>query len=211
VTTPRVGICLPAHRTVEVATTMSLCGLVRHETERKGADLRILAIRDSLLPRGRQDLVERSLRMGCTHILFVDSDMRFPEESLEVLLSRGEPFVAANYPTRNPPYSWTAQTSKRVATYPDSEGLEAVTVVGLGLALLESRLFVEMARPWFAFEWCDDGSMMPEDTYLCMRLYESHGIRPVIDHELSKRVRHIGDIAVGGAMVELHEKLEKVQ
>jgi hypothetical protein len=192
---------MAAHRSVMVGTAVSLCGLVRYEVERGEVDLRMYWQQDSILPRSRHELAGRAILGSCQHVLFVDSDMRFPEDALERLLSHGEPFVAANYPTRAAPYVWTAQPA---------DSMPDVTVVGLGLALVDAAIFSKLTPPWFDFVWTDSGNWVGEDAYFCAKAHYEAGVDPVVDNDLAQSVRHIGDLYVGPEHVELHAMLTRV-
>ena len=50
----------------------------------------------------RQQLVDQALDTSCTHIMWIDSDMKFPPDTLQILLSYKKDIVAGNYSTRVP-------------------------------------------------------------------------------------------------------------
>lgn len=164
---------------------------------RKDIDLRLSHVQGSIIHTARRDLVRMALGGDCTHILFLDSDMRFPRNTLVRLLAHGVPVVGANYPTRrHPPKPVTFRSDKtdkeRVYTELDSTGLEEVDSTGFGVMLIDMDVFRNMSEPWFSFEWRTPQHMIGEDVFFSRKARAELGVQTLIDHDLSLRVKHIG-------------------
>jgi hypothetical protein len=99
---PRVLIATPATSgIVRLGYCVSLAGLVRHMTERRLEPV-YLTNEGSVLPQQRDYLATWFLdAKEFTHLLFVDSDMTFPNDLAERLLSLEKEMVGAIYPTRD--------------------------------------------------------------------------------------------------------------
>ena len=149
----------------------------------------------SILPDGRHQLVKQARMAGATHILWFDTDMRFPKDTPQRLLAHNIPVVGANYPTRREPYRWTAFRGKQqVFTKPDSTGLEEVDHLGFGVLLTDISVF-EDHGPWFANGWQGEGEnlqVVGEDVFF-FRHIKNRGIKAYVDHDLSKQVGHVGE------------------
>jgi hypothetical protein len=168
----------------------------------KGGSLMIYQVPGTLIFNQRERLAEEALKDGADAILWVDSDMRFPKDALEILLSRDLPIVGVNATTRRFPVKPTAldidpETNDLVKV--DSKGktgLEQVMGVGFGMILIKKEVFEAAQKPWFWFEQTDKGGIIGEDIYFCAKAFDA-GFQSVIDHELSMHIRHIGTYEYG--------------
>lgn len=175
--------------------------------------LRLFFVDGTLIAPQRRDIAASAIGTGATHILWLDSDMRFPSDALAQLLKHGKPIVGANYSGRRMPsgmvaHRWpTPEKAEVVYTYPWSEGLEQVESVGFGCLLTATEVFEKVPEPWFPIQWGKDGKgewgINGEDVGF-LEWARKAGYEVFIDHDLSKRVRHIGgweyDIAHSIAM-----------
>jgi GT2 family glycosyltransferase len=168
----------------------------------KGGSLMIYQVPGTLIFNQRERLAEEALKDGADAILWVDSDMRFPKDALEILLSRDLPIVGVNATTRRFPVKPTAldidpETNDLVKV--DSKGktgLEQVMGVGFGMVLIKKEVFEAAQKPWFWFEQTDKGGIIGEDIYFCAKAFDA-GYKTVIDHDLSMHIRHIGTYEYG--------------
>jgi hypothetical protein len=157
----------------------------------------------TILPQGRQTLAETALALGggsVTHLLWIDSDMSFPPDTLIRMLSREEKMVGANYPTRRPPHKPTAQRDDtHVRTTPDSSGLEKVDRMGFGLFWMAREVMADMEKPFFDFQYRGAGlDWTSDDTYFFAKA-RALGFQAYVDHDLSKEVLHVGSYGFGSS------------
>lgn len=163
--------------------------------------LRIFFSDGTLIAPQRYDIVMHAFATKATHILWLDSDMRFPADTLIRLLARNRECVGANYSGRRVPSGPVAHrgleqpVTELVYTHEHSTGLERVDGVGMGCLLTRMTVFEKVAAPWFPIQWgvAADGSwaMMGEDMGF-FRLALKQGVACWIDHDLTKDVRHVG-------------------
>lgn len=107
-------------------------------------------------------------RVGATHLLWLDTDMRFPGDTLARLLQHEAPVIAANYVKRKPPHTpvTVGLDGKPVYTTKETHGLETVSHTGMGVTLVRAEVFKQIERPWFAFPWLPKASRCAgEDTF----------------------------------------------
>jgi hypothetical protein len=168
----------------------------------KGGSLMIYQVPGTLIFNQRERLAEEAIKDGADAILWVDSDMRFPKDALEILLSRDLPIVGVNATTRRFPVVPTAldidpETKDLVKVNSKGKtGLEQVMGVGFGMVLIKKEVFEAAQKPWFWFEQTDKGGTIGEDIYFCAKAYDA-GYQTVIDHDLSMHIRHIGTYEYG--------------
>lgn len=151
---------------------------------------------------GREFVVKAAYQHQATHLLWLDSDMRFPPETALRLLLHDKPVVGANYVMRRPQVTFTAmRDGQRVETTQASTGLESVDVVGMGVLLMRMDVLEGLSKPYFRHGLNDAGEDIGEDVLLC-RALKAAGHDIYIDHDLSKEVGHVGQYTFGVPAVE---------
>lgn len=68
------------------------------------------AYSSSILPFARQVLAKTVMEMRATHVLFIDSDMDFPADTVLRMLKHEHPIVGINASTRRAPLRCTARS-----------------------------------------------------------------------------------------------------
>lgn len=197
----RIAICLPCRDIVHTGFAYDLARLsafIGATRVPKGAKLHMFTSQGTLIADQRQNLVGEALKVGADYVLFIDSDMRFPKDTFDRLLAHGKPIVAANYTTRRlppEPVSFADETcTNRVYTREASTGLEKVYATGMGLMLVDTKVFRETPLPWFQIGYSTkQHEFFGEDVFFCHQAAK-HGFETFIDHDLSKDVRHIGNL-----------------
>lgn len=170
----------------------------------------------SVLHQGRNGLVVQALLAGCTHILFLDDDMRFPMETIARMLMWDKDILAANCTTKEIPARTTAidLDGQAMCTRADSEGIEKCRSVGTGVMMIKAAVFKALDMPWFDYEWIDTPRKFDpaksekenmlnywgEDRFFCNKA-RAAGYDIWVDHELSKPVCHMGDWPYGHTFV----------
>lgn len=191
----KVKIGVPARDTVMTGFAHSLAMMVGVSAA-SDIEVNLTTSAGTLICDQRNNLAKATLEEGCEWLLFVDSDMRFPSDTLLRLLSRNAPIVTCNYSTRRAPAEPVAfrhfGTCEKLYTDPESEGVEACSANGLGVALIHRSVFEKMEKPWFYIPYipASDGHW-GEDVWFCNQARKA-GFDVLVDHDLSKEVRHIG-------------------
>jgi hypothetical protein len=212
-------IAIPSGDTWHAAFGVSLAGAISKFMTYKVAEdvtqqsLEIHNIRSSLLMTSREEIIQDAYRKQCTHILMLDSDMQFPNDTIHRLFKCNRDFVGANYARKCIPSTPTSANLMDEVCYTDShmECLEEVGHIGLGICLLRMDALKGLEPPFFKVEWHEEmQTYIGEDVYFCRKLRE-HGIPIYVDHALSQYVGHIGsfryDHSVVGEVVD--DKIEE--
>jgi hypothetical protein len=147
----------------------------------------------TILPMSRQTLVAQALAVDATHLLFLDSDMRFPSNTIIQLLSRKEPIVGALYPMRKHPIRTVAKKDgEYVYVEPGATGLLEVDWLGTGVMLVDMDVFKALTPPWFHLMYHEDqATFSGEDIWFCHHA-RAAGLRILVDQDLSHHVHHVG-------------------
>jgi hypothetical protein len=188
---PLVIACTPTRAMVSSGFCSDLLALCRTSDLRWGwtPEASYLSNQRTLLARG-------ALELGATHILWLDSDMRFPPSTVEGLLARDVAMVGANYRNRQKPECFTAQRDRAWVSSVGRHGVEAVESIGLGVTLIRTDVFRLLPEPWFPIEWSvEHQGHIGEDVGFCRRAGAA-GISVWVDHDLSQHVSHLGETAL---------------
>ena len=145
----------------------------------------------------REQLVRRAIDGGKTHLMFLDDDMTFEPQIIDIMLGRRQPVVCVNYLIKTEPASAAEFVAvgldgKRVATKPESVGLQPIAYSGFGVSIFDVVAFKSVPQPWFlpAFD-AETSSYTTEDNPCFAKLREA-GHTVYLDHDASKLVSHIG-------------------
>lgn len=160
------------------------------------------------LALNRINLCKSAVKAGCTHVLFLDDDMRIPMDTMMRLLSHGLPVVAANCARKELPPRSTAKgfDGNCVWTRKRSTGLEEVLSIGTGVMLIDVSVLKALPQPWFAEVFnVETENTVGEDVYFCNKARE-HGFKIHIDHDISKGVVHMGGFEFEHGLTEQWEK-----
>lgn len=195
----KIAICVPCRDSVMSGFAFDLANLVGYVSRNTDHKITLLQMSGTLIFTQREKLAEEALADGAEAILWIDSDMRFPVNTLEVMLNRKVPILGVNATTRREPIIPTAtqlEMKDRMATFRKVEsrgkqGIEQVTAVGFGVTLVRSQVFKEIPKPWFNIIWKDDGDIIGEDVHFCVKALDC-GIETYVDHDLSPSIKHIG-------------------
>ena len=204
-----VAICTPTTGVVKATYTASLMAMVGHylqnpvwdEDEQKFISFQLLI--GSSIAEQREAMVDESLRdPTCTHVLFIDDDMGWQADALNLALYRKKPVVLANYRKKTRPWSFTARRIERegdklraveIVTDELSKGLEPVDFGGFGFCLVETALLRQLKKPRFLVQWIPEQQRYSTEDYPFFRQIQELGVEVCVDHELSRKVIHIGD------------------
>lgn len=200
----RVVVGVPSMTTWHAEFAMSLIGLVGYfaNTQVPGARVQQLQVcnkRGSILPNLRLQCLKAARAANATHLLWLDSDHKFPPNLLNRLLEREKDVVALNCATKTMPTMPTARgfnpadrKGDAVYTDVDSTGLERVWRVGTGVMLMTARAFNQIPNDAFSMRYeASSDSYVGEDWSMCEEL-EKVGCPIYIDHPLSYECGHIG-------------------
>jgi len=189
---PAPAIVTPSRDGVHAMYTYDLVELIRRDPSvQYGMSL------GSMLGNLRHAMVKGALSNGATHILMIDSDMRFPPDTLERLLAHHVDIVGANYVPRGGQGTTARYSDGSYVPSQERTGLEPVHVVGCGVVLISAQVFRALDPPWFPTPWDEESEQhVSEDVWFCVHAKKA-GFQPYVDHDLSRDVKHVGWVELG--------------
>lgn len=183
---------------------MSLCNMMGHLMATpvvgyRNQRMQPMRIRSTILPRSRLKLVQAAFAQECTHLLFIDTDQRFPRDTAHRLLEWRKPVVACNIAVKQIPSAPTARAyspdridGEPVYSDPGRTGLEEVWRIGAGIILVDMQVFRKTGARVFDTPWVEAlQDYQGEDWSMC-EAFRRAGYKIYIDHGLSREVGHIG-------------------
>lgn len=137
--------------------------------------------------QARMELLAQARAVSATHILYLDSDMIVPPNTISRLVSHHVPIVGANYCRRNhePP---TLMGLRMPNTVKDRGVLSPFFHLPLGVMLVNLNVFDALGdRP---FDYRASG-VVSEDTHFCA-LARDAGFTIWCDTDLTREIGHVG-------------------
>lgn len=210
----KVAVCVPSGDQVAAQFADSLANLmafsaaagVMMREDGKELELALLRRQGTYIAQARDELAREALDWGATHMLWLDSDMVFPKDTLFRLLRHNQYIVGANYSTRRSPPRPVAVlelgeskgTDRRLYTTDEDTGLQEVEHMGFGVMLTHANVFHAQADRTEPFFLDTHGTIagrgfVGEDVYFCLRARKL-GFHVMVDHDLTKLVAHVGGL-----------------
>jgi len=192
----KVLVGVPARDSVMTGFAHSLAVMVARTAASTDIEIRLSFSAGTLICNQRDQLAKEAIRCGADWLLFIDSDMRFPADALLRLLAHDQPIVACNYTARRAPAEPVAfkglVSCEKLWTVTESTGLEECAAVGMGLYLVHTDVLKAMKAPLFYIPYVPEADgYWGEDVWFCNQARKA-GFPTLIDHDLSKEVKHIG-------------------
>ena len=200
----KLVIGVPTSGTVRMSFAYSLCGMVASFAARKiptipeaAISLRISVAESSNWITNRERIAKGMLEAGDTHLVFLDDDMTFEPNILEVMLGRRQDIVTTNYliktdPASQAPFVAVGMDGKRLPTKESSTGLEPILYSGFGVSIISAEVFRKTPQPWFMPDFnAQTSDYTTEDNPFFRRAREA-GFTVYLDHDASKLVSHNG-------------------
>jgi hypothetical protein len=184
---PKILVGMPSLGTVRVETMTSLYYMLSSTK----AQYIIYTPVSCYLHESRNDVFRHALKLDAEYVLFVDSDMVFPEDALNKLIARDKEIIGVNYNYRAYPIRAITVLDKDV---PDSlTDPFPVRVAGTGFLLIKTKILKLLPEPWFHFNpsHSDGTPLTGEDPWFC-NVARAHGINVWVDPTI--KMGHIGTV-----------------
>jgi hypothetical protein len=128
------------------------------------------------------------------HIMWLDSDMTFPEDVIIRLLEHKKEVVCATYSKRVEPFHPTAFYNIDPVEPVDTEGhgLVPIKYSGMGCLLVKASVIDSMPSPHYPLKWhAPSSTWHGEDMGFCDLLHDNN-IQLYCDLDLSREIGHLG-------------------
>lgn len=195
----RVAVCVPSNGTWRDQFGWSLAGMLLHtKAACPQLPIKFLAHTGSCIPLNRQMLVSCAIAGAHTHVLFLDSDMTFPPDTILRLLAHDKAVVGAVYSERggNPlRIAATDDLVNKLTVSRGETGLRRIKAMGLGVTMIRASVFETVGLDCFEMRWQPEHGHVEGEDASFFRHVEEAGIEVYADMDLSWQVGHIGAAA----------------
>lgn len=186
----QVAICIPHLGLIKAQTVQSLVKLIKNIK----VDYRVLMAEGSILHVTRERLCKKAIELGCSHVLFVDSDMSFESDALDRLLKRDKDIIGVLYNTKDESKTLTVKIhdeNGNIIKEIDDTELMKCAAVATGFMLIKTEVFKKLPHPWFFWESTEDGEVKTgEDMFFCNKARKA-GYEVYCDCSIP--IGHVGD------------------
>lgn len=195
---PPVMIGVPSGDMVHADFSFALT-MMFGRTLAAGVPLGVTNIKGTLIDSTRNMIVDQAQRAGCSHLLFIDSDMAFKEDALLWLLQQNKDIIGCTYSSRRTPFILVHHNLTPYQTLDGGEprgvrdllldqGSYRVAALPCGMMLIKMSVFEKLDKPYFV---TDCRKELGEDIYFCQAA-RAVGFEIWLDVDLSRNVRHMG-------------------
>jgi GT2 family glycosyltransferase len=188
-----VTICVPCQDNVSALFAQSLANLTARLTK-DGIKYHLYFLMGTVLPDNRTVLAQDAIKNGSEYILWLDSDMTFPDDVFIKLYNHKKDIVSATYSTRKKPLRSVAFIDQfdSESRLTETTGLHPVYAVGMGCMLVKTDVFKKLPEPWFSLQWVtEEKRFVGEDVFFC-DLAHNAGYEIFVDVDLSNQIAHHG-------------------
>ena len=184
-------IAIPTSRDIEIQCAASIIGM-----EREGR-IGVFCPQSYSIDASRNLIVEHALEIGYDYIMWIDSDMILPKNTLTTLMSHDKDIVSGVYrhkllfgenvvAKRFVPDKKDRYEDLTIKEVVESDGLIEVDGVGFGCVLTKVDIFRHIKKPWFWYS-----TAMGEDIYFCRKAQKA-GYKVFLDTSIL--CDHIGTV-----------------
>lgn len=186
----KIAICVISAGLIKSQTAFALMRMIRDFP----CEYDLFFKEGSIIHWNREMVAGLALEKGCTHVLFVDSDMFFEADAVSRLLARDKDIVGVHYHLRKSPPTSTVHMDiekKKNVVRDNPDGFLTCDAVGTGFVLIKTDVFKKLSHPWFFWESDEKGEVLTgEDYWFCRKAREA-GFEVWCD--LTIEMKHIGD------------------
>jgi len=205
-----IGIGIPCEKYISQTFWPSFFKMQRLDTDV------VITVGMARTDRARNMVVEQFLgKPGLSHLLFLDSDMVFPPDTIPRLLYHQKMVVGCLYFHRDKPYQPHAYTWSKDSFTPtgepncdpitidkDTKALIKIDAIGTGGLLVAREIFEQIIKPpWFEY----GGQWETEDITFCRKLQKA-GVNVYVD--TACEAGHEGTIIIGRDTYLLYNRMQ---
>lgn len=198
----KVMIGTPSAGIVHAAYASSLVGLCLHYLthpvfgrEKEPKLMNMLMLIGSSIGENRDKIVNQAIKEDCSHVLFIDDDMGFDADCLNIALMRKMPIVLANYRRKSPTATFISRNvdnSDNIVTTPEKDSLEECSFGGFGFCLIERQVLDAIPMPRFLAVYDPTSGVYTTEDKPFYEAARAAGFPAFVDHRISKKVTHNG-------------------
>ena len=139
-----------------VLTTLHACMV-------NGVGLQVFMVgNESLIPRGRNQIVSEFMSTDCSHLFFVDADIQFQAEEVLKLINHNKDVVVGAYPLKSDPIRYFIQWKNTERDPDENLSLREVVDAGTGFMMIKRNVIEKMKAEYPELHYTGD---LNDDSY----------------------------------------------
>jgi len=193
----KLCVGMPTLGSVRSETMYCVITSLFHTVAKTGCGIHLIFPAGGMCDDARRKCAQEALDIGASHLMFIDSDMVFPDNGIVTLASRDKQVIGANYNMRmKAGFSTVKMDDGQGNIVPMAGNLLPNTLfkcyaIATGFMLIETAVFRKITKPWFSYSYDEEGDYTRgEDVYFCEKV-RGKGIEVWCDPTI--RVGHIGE------------------
>lgn len=201
----KITLAIPTNRGVQPKTMQCLLDLVAHG----GYDFNIVVASEGYtIAENRTYLAVQALKNKSDYLLFIDDDMTFEPDLLDILIANDKEIVGTAYHSRGNVDTMPKYLDGKIMSIAEVAPKEYIDLeknddpkykdtfecfaAGTGVMLIKCEVFNKVPRPWFAFEFYETGQVkLGEDWYFCR---EAKKVGYKIYTDPKPKIGHLGEM-----------------
>lgn len=142
----KVAICVPSAETWRAGTAVDIAGISAHSIA-SGIEVLVINLQGSQISHSRNNIVGTALENNVDYLMWIDSDMKLPKDTIVRLLQHKKDIVGATYNKKVPPF----ETLGKLAAMPPADRIpdqlqEALLLPG-GVLLVKADVYRKIGYP----------------------------------------------------------------
>lgn len=186
-----VAVCIPSGEMVHADFMLSVLHLVQNARV-AGFRVSMVNAKFSIVTEARNLCVKAALDAKAEWILFLDSDMVFPADTIKRLMSHDVPIVGGTYPRKHWPLAFIGNRLDGQGLSLEDKGRVEAARMPTGCLLIKASVFSKLKPPYFRCSYSEKaGLVLGEDFWFSDKVREL-GYQLWCDMELSRLIEHLG-------------------
>lgn len=172
----RILVAVPTYENICPETFKSI-----YDLDKDGHQVDFEFVKGYDCPTARNNIAKKAIEGGYDYVLYVDSDVIVPKDTVRLLTDPFSNIVLGCCPRKNNTdgrieiYHTGTFSFTKPYTYNTLPNNDRIVVKGGGFAcaMINVSVFKLIPFPWFRYVTYEDGSSLSEDLFFCLRAAES--------------------------------------
>ncbi len=183
----KIAIVVPNNDFIRSETAINLASMILYSSKTFTSITMSAPI--GMIEQTRNIGAEIAIDKNCEYLMFIDSNMTFPNTAATRLLQHGKDIVGCNIANK---------TNGGILKHDINggllkDGISNVLAIRFAVVLIKTAILEKMKKPWFYSPQIDDANISNSDFNFCINAGH-HNIKTYCDNDLSKEIGHLSTI-----------------
>jgi hypothetical protein len=160
---PKIFLATPCYGGMVCQEFMQSVLTTLHACMVNGVGLQVFMVgNESLIPRGRNQIVSEFMCSDCSHLFFVDADIQFNAQDVLKLINHDKDVVVGAYPLKSDPIRYFINWKYKESEADEKSTLREVTDAGTGFMMIKKEVIEKMKSEYTELHYTGD---LNDDSY----------------------------------------------